>query len=517
MRKIKTISAILALCAIFSFAAPTASAITSPDVTAQAILLADRASGNVLYAKNVDEKRSPASLTKIMTGLLAVEAVESNKIRMDDVIVAPDNCRYGLDEESSTAGIQPGEQMTFGDVLYCAMVSSANEACNIIAVTLSGSIEAFVGEMNEKALALGATHTRFADPNGLTSDTALHYTTAYDLYLISTEAMRHPLFVTLCDTAHYEVPATNMSDIRTLSSSNALICTDGYYGPNYMYDGAHGIKTGYTKAAGYCLVSTAIKSDVNLICIIMGCNGWLNTGDADYGNFSGTITLYKWAFENFSYRSILTAGENVAERPVEHTPEGTRVTLRPAENVRLLVPNDTTDADITVDLEISEEKLVAPIAPKTVLGTATVYVKGEKKSSVDLVTMDSIEADRHTLFKEKLHAFFSAGWLKTLLIIILVAAALYVALKIRYISVKRRHMRQRQEAAERRRLAQEKQQQQAAREAQRWRSEENHHVVSVNKPKVDGTGITTLSPAARELDQIELDALIKSLGLDKDN
>ena len=144
MQKIKIFPLILLICLMLCGVAPSAYALDDPSLQAKAVLLADMNSGEILYSKNADERRSPASLTKIMTGLLAVEALESGQCRMDDMVTAGSDTWQGLSEDSSNSNIQPGEQMTYKDLLYCAIGHSANEACNVLATYIAGSIEAFV-------------------------------------------------------------------------------------------------------------------------------------------------------------------------------------------------------------------------------------------------------------------------------------------------------------------------------------------------------------------------------------
>ena len=521
MKKFRFLTILLIMCLVLSSAGPCAYAIDYPTVNAQAFVVADMVSGNILYSQNMDQLRAPASLTKIMTGLVAIEAVESGRVSLDDMIEAGSDCRVGLDEDSSNVDIFPGEVMSFKDLLYCALVHSANEACNIIATAVSGSIDAFVAEMNAKAIEIGATNTCFLDTNGLTNDVNRHHTTAYDLFLISNEAMRHPLFEAIVNTTHYETAPTNVSGARELSNSNALMCTDGFYGPNYLYDGAHGIKTGYTKAAGYCLVSTAKRNDVEIMCVVMGCDGWLNAQVSDYGNFSTTIKLYNWAFANFGYRTVITAGDAVEEVDVLYAKDGKKAIVRAAETARLLVPMDADDDDIIVDITIFDEKLVAPIEPKTILGEAQIYVNGVKSGKINLVTMDSIQMDKKELAKSNFREFMSAKWLKAVLIIIVAAMVLYLFFLIRYKVKKKKQRRARQEAAERKRQEQQLQQQRAKIEARRWEQE-----TGTRKPKTptpiqygvmgdETRSYNAVSPAARELNQDELDEIIRSLGLDK--
>ena len=228
MRKIK----ILPLILMFSFAlallCPGALAADedtgidpAPELESAAAAIVDADTGRLLYGLNADEQRYPASLTKTMTVLLAVEAIERGDAASDDVVTAGDEAVQGMVEDGSTAGIQPGETMSLLNLMYCAMLGSANEACNIIAVHISGSIDAFVADMNERAAALGCTGTHFANTHGL-PDTD-HYTTASDFARITREAMSHDLFLEISSTTTYTVPATNLSAERQLPNTNGLI------------------------------------------------------------------------------------------------------------------------------------------------------------------------------------------------------------------------------------------------------------------------------------------------------
>ena len=184
------------------------------EVEAKAALLIDPDTEEILYARNIHERLYPASLTKIMTCLLVLEAIDSKVIDMDTVLTASEPAVTSIPPDGSTAGIQVGEELTVEELLYCIMLSSANEGCNILAEAVSGSIEAFVEKMNDKAAALKCEDTRFANTNGLPDPN--HYTTAWDLYVITKEARTHPEFMPLVGTIYHEVPATNLSEARKL-------------------------------------------------------------------------------------------------------------------------------------------------------------------------------------------------------------------------------------------------------------------------------------------------------------
>lgn len=440
---------LMIIAALLSALQLPAFALSEPRAKAEAIVLADMDSGVILYEKNMNQMRSPASLTKIMTGLLAVEAVERGDVALEDIITAPSNCWDGMDLDSSNAEILPGEKMTFKDYLYCAMVKSANEACNVIAVTLDGSIQGFVNRMNLRANELGATHTYFSDTNGLSNEN--HYTTAYDLFLITLEAMKHELFVDAVNTIDYEIEETNMHAKRYLNSSNALLCQDGLYGDGYLYLPASGVKTGYTNAAGYCLVSTAEKKDMRLLAVVLGCGGVMNTGEEGYGNFSSTISLYDWGFSNFERVNVTAAGKILNRAPVKYAKENATVGLRAVAGISFLAPKDLDRERLSVDISLDQSKLVAPIRTGDILGTAAVKIDGKNYASVKLYSAEDIEADKKQLIKAELEELFSRTDVRIISAAILVLLMIVLWIMIKYNAEKKRHMNEIADAEERRR------------------------------------------------------------------
>ncbi|MCQ2406833.1 MAG: D-alanyl-D-alanine carboxypeptidase, partial [Oscillospiraceae bacterium] len=347
MRKIKIIPIFLILLILFGlFSSLAAFALEEPQLSSRAAMVLSMDTGEVFYSKNPDEKIYPASTTKIMTVLLAVEAIERGEVRADDVVTASNNITFDLISDGSTAGISPGEAMTLESVLYCAMVSSANEACNIIAEYISGSVSDFVDLMNNRAISLGCSYTHFANTHGLPNDN--HYTTCRDFSKIAAEASKHELFMKICSTASIEIPKTNKSPARVLNNSNALICTDSIYGNKYYYDKAAGMKTGFTSSAGYCLVSTAADSatGISLIALVFGGNMSQASDGYSYSNFSDSITLYDWVFNNYSYREILSSANNIASLQVKMSDDADYVNLRPDTSISVLLPNDFRSEDI---------------------------------------------------------------------------------------------------------------------------------------------------------------------------
>ena len=209
----------LILCGVLTV---PAAALEDPAIRAKAALLVEAETGTILYDKNSHDELSIASTTKIMSALLIFEAIDRGELRLDQQVTATATALRGLPEDGSTADIVEGETLTVEQLLYCMLVISANETCNILGETLCGSVDAFVERMNQRAQELGCKNTHFANTTGLTQSG--HYSSAYDLYLITREAMKHEDFMTMVNTKSYEIPPTNKTEEeRVLHSTNALI------------------------------------------------------------------------------------------------------------------------------------------------------------------------------------------------------------------------------------------------------------------------------------------------------
>ena len=452
MKKIKLLPLLLIFCIAMSVQAPSAHASPAPELNGKNIVLADLNTGRVIYEKDQDTVVAPASLTKIMTVLLAVESVERGEHSLDETVTAGEDCRAGLDEESSSAEIVPGEQLTFRDLLYCSMIQSASDACNVLASLIGGSIDNFVAMMNDRAKELGCEITHFDDPNGLSNN---NQTTAYEMFLITQEAISHDYFMVVCNIADVTIPATNVHEEREYHNSNALISSQSVYGGNrYLYSGAAGVKTGYTRAAGYCLISTAEREGLHFLAVVMGCDGWLNAHIEDYLNFEDTIKLYNWGFADFSYRNVIDTNTPVYELDVELAQDNAKAVLYPQQRLRLLLPRDTTDDDVSLDFNIFQTELTAPVKAGEILGEAVVSVNGEIYGTVNLITREEVDLARSEYMKRQLKDFFSNRWVIGVTAVVLVVAALYITLQIRYRKAREKYLEERRQAEIRRRKRQ---------------------------------------------------------------
>ena len=451
MKKFRIFPLVLILCLALSAAAPTAWALDDPSLNGKAAVLVDLDSGRVLYGHNENDERAVASLTKVMTVLLALEALDSGRIALEDMVTAQDDCQEGMEDDSSTSGIVPGTVISVKDLLYCAMLQSANEACNILGRYLAGSIAGFVDQMNQRAAELGCQHTHFTNTNGLPAEG--HYSSAYDQYLIFAEAMQHPMFLSISNTASYQADCAAVNGGEPIGNSNALINITSIYsnGGRYLYEGASGGKTGYTRAAGYCLISTATRNGIRLLAVALGCDGALNAQIEDYYNFIDSRTLYDWGFDNFSYRTLLSSNEVVERLDVDLADGESVAMLRPAEDIRALLPNDLPEEAIRREVAIYSRELTAPLAAGTVLGEIRVSADGVVYGSTKLLNSSAIELSRNAYLTQRLGEILSKGWVIALIVTLLLFMLIYLVLVMRYRRLRRRHLRERRRAEKARR------------------------------------------------------------------
>lgn len=256
-----------------------------PSITAEAAILMDVNTGTILFEKNPHKQLYPASITKIMTTLLALE--NSN---LSDTVTYSKSAIYNLRYDSSKIYANVGEKLTVEQSLYGIMLASAGDCSNGIAEHVSGSIEAFAGLMNKKAEDLGCQNTHFVNPHGMPDNN--HYTSAYDMALITKAALQYEQFRKIAGAKKYTIPPTNLQkESRYLTNHHKMLIKS-----NYTYEGCEGGKTGYTVASGYTLVTYAKRGDMELLCVILK--------DAATEHYTDTAKLFDWGFENFKSLNI---------------------------------------------------------------------------------------------------------------------------------------------------------------------------------------------------------------------
>ena len=410
-------------------------------VDAKAALLIDLDSQTVLYEQNADERVYPASLTKIMTCMLVLE--HGN---LGDTVTVSQTALENLDAEGSTANLQVGEELTVEELLYCMMLSSANEACNVAAEYIAGSVQAFVDMMNEKAAQLGCTGTHFANTHGLHDDD--HYTTARDLSIITQEALKSETFKTITNTTAYTVPATNLSAERKLTTTNYLISKEDT--TNYYYPNASGVKTGYTSKAGRCLITTADDGNLHLLSILCGAEtAVLDSGDVVLENFIETANLLDYGFDNFAYATLLSTLYPVAEMEVTMSAGAEAVVLSPSQEVSSLLPKDYDETLVETKVTLQGNGSVeAPVAKGQELGTITVYYDGVKVGTSPLAAITDIARSELSYQAATTKSFLTANWWKLILgllaFLILVYVLVFVLAHIRSKKMRRKKRNQMQ-------------------------------------------------------------------------
>lgn len=430
----------LCLLLILVFLLPSsASAVSDPEIDAAAALLVDAKYNEVLYELNAHEKCYPACITKVMTAMLALEAVDRGELALSDMITAPQGIHNGLSANAETQNIKSGEQLSLLDLLYCVLVPSANEACNVVAYAVSGSTEAFVALMNRRAAELGMTDTHFANAHGQHDDN--HYSTAWDIWLMTQDAMKNETFRQIVSTKEYRVPATNISDERHFYNTNALLSQLMHRG--YVYTPAFGIKTGSTVEAGLCLVSAAKIDDRTLYSVVLGAE-LAHQPDNSYKrmNFSETIRLLEWGFDSFSYRTIMESEEPVAQLEVTLS-DVEHVLVRPQGTLSALLPNDLDLKEFTKTIELYAESVEAPVTEGQVLGKVTLSYNGEDYGSLDLVALNDVERSDLLFYIDRVEKFFAQTWVKAAIVAFIVLIIVLVTLISRRGKRRRRSGRRR--------------------------------------------------------------------------
>lgn len=332
------------------------------DIKAKSVVLMEPNTGKVLYESNSDEKLPPASITKIMSLLLVMEAIDRGDITLETVVTASEHaCSMG----GSQIWLEPGETMTVNDLLKAAVIASANDACVALGETVAGSEEGFVALMNERANELGMTNTRFVNCTGL--DAEGHLTTAYDVAVMSSALIKHDLIKDY-STVWMDTLRDGKSE---LVNTNKLV---------RFYEGTTGLKTGTTSTAKYCLSATAERNGLELVAVVMA-------GDSSNDRFGGAKKLLDYGFANYNYSSIDAGLEENTELDVIKGTEKT-VGIKPQSTLNILLPK--TASGKVERKTVLNENVTAPVKKGDVLGTVTVTLDGEQLGEIPLVAEEDV-------------------------------------------------------------------------------------------------------------------------------
>ncbi|MBS4539958.1 D-alanyl-D-alanine carboxypeptidase [Clostridium sp. D2Q-11] len=327
----------------------------APNESARGAILIERDSGRILYSKNINQKLPMASTTKIMTALIAIE-----KGDLDETVIVKEEW---TNVEGSSIYLKPNEKVKLKDLVYGLILRSGNDAATAIACHIAGSIDNFSVLMNERAKEIGAINTNFTNPHGLHSEN--HYTTAYDLALISQVALKNETFRKISKTVDY------VSD-RDLNSH--------FYNKNktlWQYDGGDGVKIGYTQAAGRCLVSSATRDDIQLIAVVLNDNNW----------FNDCYNLFDYGFNNYKNTHILRKGNFIKNISINNGKIDKLPIVINKDFYYPLLKDEVKDIKISVKIP---KTLTAPVKKGTVVGEVNITLKDQNIYKGDIKLSESI-------------------------------------------------------------------------------------------------------------------------------
>ena len=337
------------------------------NIYAESAILVDSNTGKILYNKNAKEKKYPASTTKILTAILTIE-----NCNLDDKVVVDYDSIAIVPAGYTVATLQVGEELTVKQLLEVLLIHSANDAANVLAKHVSGSIEKFADMMNEKAKEIGCKDSHFLNPSGKHEDD--HYTTAYDLTLIMKYCMNNETFRSITSEKSCIIPETNKYPQRVYTNSNELLIVDTReIASNYYYPYAISGKTGYTTEAKNCLVSIARKDNLELICVVLGC---LRTEDGLSARFVDTKTLYEYGYNTYTIKKLRENGAIAKQIEVPNATKETKdLDLLIKDDINVLIKQKDLNSEIEPEI-ILNENISAPIAQGDVLGKIKYTIEG---------------------------------------------------------------------------------------------------------------------------------------------
>ncbi len=335
-----------------------------PMVSAQSAIVLDIKTGRVLYEKNIDQQLPMASTTKILTALVAIENGDLEEL----VKITGETTNI----EGSSIYLQPGEIMTLKDLLYGLMLCSGNDAASTIAKHIGGSVENFAEMMNQKAIEIGAVNSSFVNPHGLSASG--HFTTAYDLALISMEAMRNDVFKKIVGTKLW-IAEREGNRYKYFYNKNKVLS---------QYRGGTGVKIGYTKNAGRCLVASAKRDDMEVVSVVLNDPNW----------FNDAYSLMNHVFECYKPVKIIDKNQIFKTVPVKNGTKDTTKII--AANGVTLPLKESEIKDVAVLYSLGDQ-LTAPFKRKKVIGSARVYLGKDLLDTIEIITREDVDYENNIL------------------------------------------------------------------------------------------------------------------------
>lgn len=459
------------------------------DIHCDAVYMINLDTGIIVYEKNADKQKYPASMTKMMTSILAIECYSdlNEKYTIPDKV--PGDKKILAEGVWSATGLVAGERVSVKDLLYCALLPSDNVAALALAYKVSedkgdGTLSWFIQRMNAKAIEIGCTNTQFANPHGLFDER--HHSTAKDMAKIAEYCMSNPVFKEIagCKVSYYRSstnkhpygplsdisdPAKGLSFMR-METTNKLMLSSTAGHPDdgrdpekkYYYQYVKGTKTGFIKDAGHCYASYAEKDGYRYVLVLMDDRNafladgvtvdwtnpeWKKDKATDKGKTKGkTLSelinnrdsttnyafvdakrLYEWAFSDLALKEVFKAGDTVIEVPIKNAWEKDVLALVPAESYRTLLPVNVQAKSIDVKTDMEEVSVSAPVKQGEVICTATLSYGGDVIGTIELVAGETIERSDSLYILKIIGDFFGSPYFYVVLGVMILAAGVYVA------------------------------------------------------------------------------------------
>lgn len=397
-------------------------------LNADAVYMIDHDSGIPIVEKNINNRRSPASLTKIVTFLVTYE----NCPNIDETKVTVSKEALDMvDPESSGSPLKEGEEYSVNDLLHCMMISSSGYCAVVLAHYIGGgNIEKFVEMMNSKVQELGCNDTHFENPDGIHSEN--QYTTASDMYKITDYAMKNQVFLDIVAKSEHRMFGDGRDPVVT---TNQLMRKGGKFYLPYV----KGIKTGYTREAGRCLISYAVKNGRTYVAVVMGAPTEDDSGHAlaDNAAMVDSVNLYNWAFGELKPINICEKYYPLTQTNVRFVWGRDTVVLSAQKDINISLPKNINKDDISLKYDVPEQ-IDAPVKKGDIIGKATVMYGGEKLLTFNLVSSENLEKNYILVIFSFLHVIFSSRIFMIAFCIFLLVLSSYIVLVLRYNSRKRK-------------------------------------------------------------------------------
>lgn len=371
----------------------------------------------VIYEKNADEKVYPASITKLMTAIVMLENIDD--LESEYIVYSKTALNNILGTGSAVYagdGLKVGEKMRASDALAALLISSSGDVAYAIAEQVGGTIQNFVDMMNKKAAAMGLENTHYTNPVGLHDDNL--YTTARDIYTLAKYAFSIDKIKDLLSRSSYTMEQTNFHSALTIQTSNLMINPNS----NVYYRYAVCGKTGYTSKAGRCLVSMGQYSGYTYIAVVLGTK---TTNGSRY-DFIDSANMFRWAFNNFEYKSVLDSSTPVTEAPLSLSSEYDHLPICFESSIKTILPKAADSSTIKYNITLVQSEFAAPIEKGTVVGSAEVFYAEEKIGTVNLVAGQTIKASPMLVFLDAAKKFLSSSFMKVVYVVLAAVILIFV-------------------------------------------------------------------------------------------